>query len=133
MPLMEVEDMQSPRNNRLSRKERRRLERLRKRQEKKLMKKKMREQKKNLEASIPNAMIAKREAEKALKRLKLKLVELQTMSMGLTGFKLNNTINLIDRINNQIKGMENLIEVYDEWIKRKRMIKKLGEKINATE
>lgn len=86
-----------------------------------------------LKATIAGAMIAKRKAEEHIKTLKIKLVELQTKSTHFTGrqslLRRNMAFDTIDRIHERIKKTEDLIEVYNEWLKRREMIKKLGEEV----
>jgi len=56
-------------------------------------------------------------------------VELQTNVGRYTGLRRNAALDMIMKITNRIKGTENLIAVYEEWLKRKKTIEKLGEEV----
>jgi len=141
----DVPKISSANRSKLPRRVRRRLEREKKRREKnparakKLAMKRMRnrqipqhgnpQEKPTLKATVADAMQAKQKAEESLKILRDKLMELQTNVGRYTGLRRNAALDMITKITNRIKGTENLIAVYEEWLKREKTIEKLGENV----
>ena len=130
----------------MNRQERRRLERERKRRERNpkreknlLMMGRGRKVTRGLQkppvpkATIAGAVRAKQKAEEHTEMLKTKLIELQTKTDHSTGrqslLRRNVVFDTIERIRERIKQTEDLIEVFNEWIKREKMIEKLGEEV----
>lgn len=78
------------------------------------------------EPTISEAEMAKRKAEEAIEIMRAQIVELQIKEHNLSGYRRNQAIDTIDRMQKKIKQIEDLIEVYDEWIKRETQMLKLA-------
>lgn len=79
-----------------------------------------------LEPTINQTEIAKRRAEEAIEVMRIQIAELQKIEHRLTGYRRSRAIDTINGMRKKIKQIKDLIEVYDDWIKRETQMQKLA-------
>jgi len=126
----------------LNRKQRRALERKRKKRAKEVIKRKRHPKRFQTFVKTKQEMVekikqmptptlsdvekAKRKAESSIKKLKYRLIEVQSKVNRMKGIRRNYVIDLINAIKRDIKQHEELIEAYNAWAKRDEALSKIA-------